>query len=99
MVRGGEGGEKRREEVVDRRPLLSGERCGALTYLCESEAERKAVESQIKILVRPLYSNPPIHGARVATEILTNPELYKEWYVVNSVSVLGGVSVSEWLLC
>ena len=59
----------------------AGERCGALTYLCENEAEKKAVESQIKILVRPLYSNPPIHGARVATEILTNPELYQEWYV------------------
>lgn len=57
----------------------AGERCGALTLLCEDQKEKKAIESQLKILVRPLYSNPPIHGARIATEILTNPELYQEW--------------------
>lgn len=58
---------------------LYGERCGALTFICSNEKEKKAVESQLKILVRPLYSNPPIYGARIATEILTNPELYQEW--------------------
>lgn len=58
---------------------LYGERCGALTFLCDNEAEKKAVESQMKILVRPLYSNPPIYGARIALEILTNPNLYQEW--------------------
>lgn len=26
-----------------------------------------------------MYSNPPIHGARIATEILSNPELYQQW--------------------
>jgi hypothetical protein len=26
-----------------------------------------------------LYSNPPIHGARIAAEILNNPELNKQW--------------------
>ena len=60
--------------------LLSGERCGALTFLTDNEAEAKAVESQIKIIIRPLYSNPPITGARIATEILTSPDLYTEWY-------------------
>jgi len=37
------------------------------------------VDSQIKILVRPLYSNPPIHGARIASTILNDPELNKQW--------------------
>jgi len=37
------------------------------------------VDSQIKILVRPMYSNPPIHGARVAAEVLNNPDLNKQW--------------------
>ena len=41
--------------------------------------ETNAVESQLKIIIRPLYSNPPINGARIANEILTNPELYQEW--------------------
>ncbi len=58
---------------------LPGERCGAMTFVTDTEAEAKAVESQIKILIRPLYSNPPITGARIATEILTSPDLYTEW--------------------
>lgn len=33
----------------------------------------------MKILVRPLYSNPPVHGARIAAEILNNPELNQQW--------------------
>merc|ERR1711962_1778183 len=37
------------------------------------------VESQIKIIVRPLYSNPPRHGARIAAEVMTNPALREEW--------------------
>ena len=41
--------------------------------------ETKRVDSQVKILVRPLYSNPPVHGARVASTILNNPELNKQW--------------------
>ena len=37
------------------------------------------MNSQIKVLVRPLYSNPPVHGARIAAEILDNPELRQQW--------------------
>ena len=47
--------------------------------MCDSAEEKKRVDSQIKILVRPLYSNPPVHGARIASEILNNPELNKQW--------------------
>lgn len=59
--------------------LIPGERVGALTFLCSSEQEVRAVESQLKIIIRPLYSNPPINGARIATEIMTQPEIYTEW--------------------
>ena len=58
---------------------LYGERVGAFSICCDSADEKKRVDSQLKILVRPLYSNPPIHGARIAGEILTNPELYSQW--------------------
>ena len=58
---------------------LLGERVGAMSILCDNEEEVKAVESQLKIIVRPLYSNPPINGARIATEIMNNPEMYQEW--------------------
>ncbi len=37
------------------------------------------MDSQIKILVRPLYSNPPIHGARIASTVLNDPALNKQW--------------------
>ena len=47
--------------------------------VCESAEEKKRVDSQIKILVRPLYSNPPVHGARIASEILNDPALNKQW--------------------
>ena len=58
---------------------LYGERVGAFSIVCESAEEKKRVDSQLKILVRPLYSNPPIHGARIASEILNDPSLNKQW--------------------
>ncbi|KAI6377711.1 Aspartate aminotransferase, mitochondrial [Pyricularia grisea] len=58
---------------------LYGERVGAFSIVCESAEEKKRVDSQIKILVRPMYSNPPIHGARIAAEILNTPALYDQW--------------------
>ena len=58
---------------------LYGERVGAFSVVCESAEEKKRLDSQIKILVRPLYSNPPVHGARIASEILNDPSLNKQW--------------------
>ncbi|KAH0262798.1 hypothetical protein KCU91_g13163, partial [Aureobasidium melanogenum] len=58
---------------------LYGERVGAFSIVCADAEEKKRVDSQIKILVRPLYSNPPVHGARVASTILNDPELNKQW--------------------
>jgi len=58
---------------------LYGERVGAFSIVCEDAAEKKRVDSQLKILVRPLYSNPPVHGARIASTVLNDPELNKQW--------------------
>jgi aspartate aminotransferase len=58
---------------------LYGERVGAFSIVCESAEEKKRVDSQVKILVRPLYSNPPVHGARIASEILNDASLNKQW--------------------
>ena len=58
---------------------LYGERVGAFSVVCASEEEKKRVDSQIKILVRPLYSNPPVHGARIASQILNDSTLNKQW--------------------
>ncbi|VZH88518.1 unnamed protein product [Fusarium fujikuroi] len=58
---------------------LYGERIGAFSIVCADAEEKKRVDSQLKIIIRPLYSNPPIHGARIASEILNSPTLYKQW--------------------
>jgi len=58
---------------------LYGERAGAFSVVCADAAEKQRVDSQIKILVRPLYSNPPVHGARIAAEILNDKALYDQW--------------------
>uniref|UniRef100_A0A0K2TM01 Aspartate aminotransferase n=1 Tax=Lepeophtheirus salmonis TaxID=72036 RepID=A0A0K2TM01_LEPSM len=58
---------------------LYGERIGAFSVVCNDKEEAARVASQIKILIRPMYSNPPIHGARVVSEILSDPTLRQEW--------------------
>lgn len=58
---------------------LYGERVGALSVLCADKAEADRVLSQLKIMVRTNYSNPPIHGGAVVAAVLTNPELRALW--------------------
>jgi len=58
---------------------LYGERVGALSFLTEDAKQAEAVESQLKILVRPQYSNPPITGARIVATVLGDPALNQQW--------------------
>jgi len=58
---------------------LYGQRVGAFSLLTETPAEAEAVESQLKILIRPMYSNPPLHGARIVSSILNDAELNAQW--------------------
>ncbi|XP_078256767.1 aspartate aminotransferase, mitochondrial isoform X1 [Rhinoraja longicauda] len=58
---------------------LYGERVGGFTVICSDADEAKRVESQLKILIRPLYSNPPLNGARIAATLMNTPDLRKEW--------------------
>lgn len=58
---------------------LYGERAGAFSLVCADAEEKNRIDSQLKIIVRPLYSNPPVHGARIAGSILTDSSLYQQW--------------------
>lgn len=58
---------------------LYGERVGALSVLCESQEEAQRVLSQLKIVIRTNYSNPPIHGGAIVAAVLGNPELRALW--------------------
>ena len=54
---------------------LYGHRVGALSVVASSEEEASRVISQLKLTIRPMYSNPPRHGARVVSTILSDPNL------------------------
>jgi aromatic-amino-acid transaminase len=58
---------------------LYGERVGALSVVCESKEEAARVLSQLKIVIRTNYSNPPTHGGTVVATVLANPELRALW--------------------
>ena len=58
---------------------LYGERVGALSVVCSDSTERARVLSQLKIVIRTNYSNPPTHGAAVVAQILTTPALRQQW--------------------
>lgn len=58
---------------------LYGERVGALSAVCASADEAARVLSQLKIVVRTNYSNPPTHGAQIVATVLTTPALRTQW--------------------
>ncbi|MES2425214.1 MAG: amino acid aminotransferase [Pseudomonadota bacterium] len=58
---------------------LYGERVGALSVLCDSKEEADRVLSQLKIVIRTNYSNPPTHGGAVVAAVLNTPELRTVW--------------------
>ena len=60
---------------------LYGQRVGALSVVGADEDEAMRVVSQMKMVVRPMYSNPPRHGSRIVTTILEDPKLTNEFLV------------------
>jgi aromatic-amino-acid transaminase len=58
---------------------LYGERVGALSVACASKEECDRVLSQLKIMIRTNYSNPPTHGGTVCAMVLNTPDLRKMW--------------------
>ena len=60
---------------------LYGERIGALHIVCETKEVKEKVLSQIRLKIRPMYSNPPLHGARIVATILADPLYTAQWKV------------------
>jgi aspartate aminotransferase len=59
---------------------LYGERAGCLTFVTGDDDEAARVKSRMKLIARPMYSNPPIHGAKLVDEVLTDVRLTKMWH-------------------
>lgn len=58
---------------------LYGERMGCFHVVCDSVDDAKRVLSQVKMVIRPMYSSPPIHGGLLTKKILGDPALYEQW--------------------
>ena len=58
---------------------LYGERVGALSVLCTDKDEAARVLSQLKIMIRTNYSNPPTHGGAVVATVLGDAALRAQW--------------------
>jgi len=55
------------------------ERAGCASVVLSDASKANAVMSQLCAVVRPMYSNPPAHGARIAKTVLSDKTLYSEW--------------------
>ena len=58
---------------------LYGERVGAITVVAGSESVAAAVLSQVKKIIRTIYSNPPLHGAAIVATVLADQQLNALW--------------------
>ncbi len=58
---------------------LYNERCGALITIAKNKETVQKVISQLKVVIRTNYSNPPAHGAQIVNTVLSDNELRKEW--------------------
>jgi aspartate aminotransferase len=65
--------------------LQQGNRIGSpsvsdlFSIVTTATEEKKRVDSHVKIVVRPMYSNTPICAARILSEVLDNPTWNKQW--------------------
>ncbi len=58
---------------------LYGERVGAFSLVADSADEATRALSQLKRIVRTNYSNPPTHGGKVVSTVLSTPDLRLMW--------------------
>jgi len=58
---------------------LYGERAGTFSITCGNADDVNKVYSQLDVIIRNLYSNPPKHGANIVKIVLQTPALEQEW--------------------
>lgn len=52
-----------------------------MTIITKDPSVINPIRSQITMLVRANYSNPPNHGARIVGTVLNDPALTEQWLV------------------
>jgi len=58
---------------------LYGERIGTFGVVCGRKEKVAPVLSQLDLIIRNLYSNPPKHGANIVKVVLKDAALTQEW--------------------
>jgi aspartate/tyrosine/aromatic aminotransferase len=58
---------------------LYRERTGALTIVGATAEQAQKVMSQLKLVIRANYSNPPAHGGLIVATVLQDAELRRRW--------------------
>lgn len=58
---------------------MYNERVGAFTVVATDEGSANRAFSQVKTIIRTLYSNPASHGGHTVAMVLSNPDLKAQW--------------------
>ena len=58
---------------------LYNERIGCASVVVNSGKIANAINTQLCAIIRPMYSNPPSHGARIVNKVLGSEDNYKLW--------------------
>lgn len=66
---------------------LYSERVGAMHIVAADAASAAASLTVMEVIIRPMFSNPPAHGARVVAHILNTPDLAAEWRTTLAAAV------------
>jgi aspartate/tyrosine/aromatic aminotransferase len=58
---------------------LYGERVGTLSVVCGDLAQKERITSELRCLIRPMYSSPPRHGSSIVKTVLQDEELSAQY--------------------
>merc|ERR1719466_476150 len=58
---------------------LYNERAGNLTVVVQDPDTIPNFKSQMTLIIRAMYSNPPAHGCRIVDMVMKEPAMYQEW--------------------
>jgi aspartate aminotransferase len=59
---------------------LYGERVGTLSVVCGDAQQRDHILSELRCIIRPMYSSPPRHGSSIVKTVLSDPGLKEQYY-------------------
>ena len=59
---------------------MYGMRVGALSIVTGNQNEKNNILGKLKTIIRAIYSNPPLEGARIVSEVINTEILNKMWH-------------------